>query len=98
MWAIIIVKAISVLLDIIQFLILARAILSWLPMGYNSPLNGVNNVLVFLTEPFIAPARKFLYRFQVTRNLPIDFSPWLAILVLYVISRVLINALILFGA
>lgn len=94
---IIIVRAVYILLDIIQFLILARCIFSWVPLNGNSSLSGINNILIFLTEPIIAPARNLLYRFPFTRNLPFDLSPWLAIVILAMLSQILVNVLSVLG-
>lgn len=81
----IILRAVSWLIDLINFLILVSAILSWFPINGNSRLL---NILFMLTEPVLAPARKLLYRFEFTRNLPVDFSPIVAMLFLGVISYI----------
>jgi YggT family protein len=41
-------------------ILLARAILSWFPPSYNSPLNPVRRVLFVLTEPVLAPFRRIV--------------------------------------
>jgi YggT family protein len=41
-------------------ILFARAILSWFPPSYNSPLNPVRRVLFVLTEPVLAPFRKVI--------------------------------------
>jgi YggT family protein len=38
----------------------ARALLSWFPASYNSPLNPVRRVVFILTEPVLAPFRKVI--------------------------------------
>jgi YggT family protein len=52
-----------ILYDLGQLYVLilfARAILSWFPPSYNSPLNPVRRVLFVLTEPVLAPFRKVI--------------------------------------
>ncbi len=58
-------------LYVINFAMLARAILSWFPLDEESRLVGI---LALLTEPFIYPIRSLLDRFETFRNSPIDFS------------------------
>lgn len=58
-------------LYVLNFAMLARAILSWFPLDEESRLVGV---LLLLTEPFVHPIRSFLDRFEVFRHSPIDFS------------------------
>jgi YggT family protein len=42
-----------------------------------------------MTEPVISPIRKLLYRFEFAKELPVDFSPMIAIIVLYIISMII---------
>jgi YggT family protein len=37
-----------------------RAILSWFPPSYNSPLNGVRRFVFVVTEPVLAPFRRLI--------------------------------------
>jgi YggT family protein len=41
-------------------ILLGRAILSWFPPSYNSPLNPVRRFLFVATEPVLAPFRKIV--------------------------------------
>ncbi|HET9690583.1 MAG TPA: YggT family protein [Acidimicrobiales bacterium] len=38
--------------------LIGRALLSWFPPSYDSPLNGVRRVVFTLTEPVLAPFRR----------------------------------------
>lgn len=71
---------------ILELLIFARCILSFLPF---------NNKLVAwvyaATEPILSPCRKLMDRFNY--NLPIDFSPVLALLLLQFIQRIVFSLL-----
>lgn len=48
------------LLDIVVLLFVARAILSWFPIGFDSPVRPVVDFLWSVTEPILAPIRRFL--------------------------------------
>ncbi|MBX6342666.1 MAG: YggT family protein, partial [Thermomicrobiaceae bacterium] len=61
-------------LTIMQFAIIARALISWFDRGMRSP---ISQFLVQLTEPIIAPIRRILP----TAGM-IDFSPMVALLLI----------------
>lgn len=71
-------------LTIMQFAIIGRALMSWFDRGMRSP---VAQFLVQLTEPIIAPIRKVLPSAGM-----IDFSPMVAILLIYVLQQMLRTA------
>ena len=60
---------------VLFFLIVARVILSWIPIG--NPNNPVISFIYEITEPILAPIRKLI-----PLSLPIDFSPIIALLLL----------------
>ena len=80
------VSAVYWLINLVSILIVIRALISWLPLSED---NKINAFLITMTEPVIAPIRKLLSRFEFTQEVPIDFSPMIAILVLWVISGLL---------
>jgi YggT family protein len=71
---------------IMQFAIIARAILSWFDRGMRNP---ISQILVQLTEPIIAPIRRFVPQAGM-----IDFSPLVALLILLVLRYMISAALI----
>ncbi|NLK39876.1 MAG: YggT family protein [Clostridiales bacterium] len=71
---------------ILQFLMLARALLSWLPLGED---NQIANFLYMVTEPVVMPVRMILERFRWARNMPIDISFFVAMLILILIQAIL---------
>lgn len=73
-------------IDIYIFIIVIRAIISWVNPD---PYNPIVQLLNKLTEPVLRPIRKVLFR--VTGNMRIDFSPLIAILLLSIIRRILIG-------
>ena len=77
------------LLQIIFFLVLGRVIVSWIPMFTNKPLPYDNPVIKFLfnvTEPMLAPLRRFLMFGSM------DLSPIGLIIVLQVVSGILASS------
>ncbi len=82
------IALVLVLLQIIFFLVLGRVIVSWIPMFTNRPLNYNNPIIKFLfniTEPMLAPLRRFLMFGRM------DLSPIALIIIIQVISSVLVN-------
>ena len=61
----------SFLLSTLQFLMLARAIMSWFPISED---NIILNFLYAITEPVIMPVRMLLEKFGWFEGLPIDMS------------------------
>ena len=74
---------------ILKLLILARILLTWLPV---SPWNPVARWLRRIVDPILAPFRRILPSFS-----GIDFSPILALVVLFVLNQV-IDSLIIGGS
>ncbi len=65
------VGIVRTLLSVLNFAMLARALLSWFPVDED---NRLAVLLYYITEPLIHPVRNFLERFDTFRNSPIDFS------------------------
>lgn len=80
--------AIRYFADIINFLILARALMSWFAMGGR---NSIYEFLYQLTEPIVMPFRSLLQKFGVGYG--IDFSPLLAMIAVQVIANILVSVL-----
>lgn len=51
---------VQVLGNIYVIVLVVRAILSWFPASYNSPLNPVRRITYVLTEPVLAPFRRII--------------------------------------
>ena len=67
--------------EVLSLVIIARVIVSWFSP---SPTNRVAIILYQLTEPFLAPLRRI-----VPRTGMFDFTPLIAILILWLIIRLL---------
>ncbi len=85
----ILIAIINVLFQFASLAILARVILSWLPMAgiRIDPYQPVVRLLYQMTDPILEPLRKF------TTFGMIDFSPIAALILLEVIRHVLVNLL-----
>ncbi len=80
---------IGITINIYSFILLARVLMSWVPMFTNRPLDPSNVLVKFLldvTEPVLGPLRKFLMIGM------IDLSPLVALIGLQILSSALINA------
>jgi YggT family protein len=81
--------AVNVLFQFASLAILARVILSWLPMaGVRIDMyHPVIRILYQITDPILNPIRRFA-----TFGM-MDFSPVVALILLEIIRRVLVTAL-----
>lgn len=68
---------ISLALMVLQFAMLARAILSWVILLSEGRGSAVYGFLCLITEPVIWPFRKLFDRFDIGEDMPIDI-PFLA--------------------
>ena len=55
----VLIKALYYFYTLLEYAILARCILSWLPIGQN---NIFVRILVAITEPIMGPIRKLIYK------------------------------------
>jgi len=65
--------------------IVIRAVLSWFPIGQTNPAVVFLN---YITDPILVPMRRVLPRFGL-----LDFSPIVAIIILYVVQEAARSAL-----
>lgn len=84
--AYILAATVRAILVVLQLLMLGRAVISWLPIEEDSP---VENFLFGVTEPFIMPARALCDRFGWFEGLPIDMPFFLTFILLSVLTAVL---------
>lgn len=75
--------AVYLLTNLLSILIVARSLLSWIPFKGS---NKLTTFLVTMTEPVLSPIRRLLSKFEFAREMPVDFSPILAIILLYVLN------------
>jgi YggT family protein len=84
------ITVVNVVFQVAWLAILARVILSWLPMAgvRIDPYNPLIRFLFRITDPILDPIRRFS-----TFGM-IDFSPIVALILLEVIRRVLLGVLV----
>jgi YggT family protein len=71
---------------IIRYAILARILISWLPIPRD---NQFIRLLYQVTEPILGPVRALIEKSALGKNMMVDFSPVVAFLLLSVIERIL---------
>lgn len=85
------ISAVNLFIQVLIYLILGRAILSWFVRNPYDTLGKIYTMVIQITEPMLAPCRKLLARFNMMGT--IDFSPILALIGLEIIRRIVINIL-----
>src|SRR5256885_13999611 len=88
-------ELINLVFSAIKLIVIAGVILSWVEVGaqraswlYSPPVNTIRELSFQITRPF----RNFLDRLGI-RTGPIDFSPFVAILVLQLFQQILTQML-----
>ena len=78
-------RAVNLFANSLVVIILARVVLAWV-------YPNVRNTLVFwtwrLSEPFLEPIRRLL-----PRTGGMDISPWVALILIFILRRVIFNIL-----
>lgn len=85
-----VISIIAILIQAYSFVILARVLMSWVPMFTGRPLDPSNplvNALLTVTEPVLAPVRRF------TTFGMMDFSPIVVLLTLSFLSYALAGSI-----
>ena len=82
-------KIMGIIFSVYFWLITARALVSWVNPD---PFNPLVQFLQKVTEPVLAPIRNKLMRVQL--NLGLDFSPFIAILVIIFLENFLTTSLV----
>ena len=72
--------------------IFAYIITSWLRLPYSPWLNRIQRFLYDVAEPYIRLFRRLLPSMG-----PLDLSPWVATIVLWILARVIVSVLGRFG-
>ena len=88
-------RLVSIVCNILIFVLLARSVLSWVVFSgyrYNPWLGRIYQILNAITEPIVGPVRRFISRFVNTG--PFDFAPLATFFIIIVISRILTSLLI----
>mgnify|MGYP000211529461 CR=1 FL=1 len=86
-----IIRAVDLLFRIMEYAILARVIISWIPIPRD---NQFIRLLYQITEPILGPIRSMIQRSAMGRNMMIDFSPIIAFILIGLIRNIIVNLLI----
>jgi YggT family protein len=81
-----IARVLDIILEIYMWVIIIRALISWVSPD---PYNPIVQVLTRLTEPVLKPLRKLVPPYKVG----IDFSPLIAVLIIIFLQYALIRNL-----
>ncbi|MBQ2726307.1 MAG: YggT family protein [Clostridia bacterium] len=79
-------STVRIIIAALQFLMLARAIISWLPIDEDNP---IVTFLYAVTEPVIMPVRAVLDRLGLFEGMPIDMSFFITFILLSVLEMFL---------
>ncbi|MFH0876888.1 MAG: YggT family protein [Candidatus Omnitrophota bacterium] len=82
-----IVQVVNLVFSVLYWLIIIRALLSWVSPD---PFNPIVQFLRMVTEPILAPIRRFL---PFSHNFGLDLSPWIAVLALVFLQSFLVRTL-----
>ncbi|MBR5739920.1 MAG: YggT family protein [Firmicutes bacterium] len=86
--AYVLIKAISLFAEVLELMLVARAILSWFARDQYSTLGKIYVAVIRFTEPIVAPCRKALSRINTGM---FDFSVLLALLLVGAVANILIR-------
>lgn len=78
-------KCAYAMLSILWLLLFLQAILSWIESLRDHP---IYEFIQRLTEPFVAPMRALLHKLEFFRNLPLDLSHLLTMLIVMLLQSV----------
>jgi YggT family protein len=76
------------IVEIYLYVLIARVILSWFPIGPDSPIRPVVRVLSAVTDPILNPLRKILPPLTVG-GMGIDLSPIIVLVALEIVLQIL---------
>ena len=82
-------RAINYFIELVQILIIARILLSFL---IRDPNNNLYRFVFQLTEPIMAPFRNLIYKLGINTGM-FDFSPLLTMLALEILAVIIIGLL-----
>ena len=83
---ILIFQSFSILVKFIEFVILIRVILSWIPLDRN---NLIVKIIYALSEPLLYPIRQLLKKSPLGDGMMLDFSPIILMFILIFLQRIL---------
>ena len=82
----VIIRIVYYLIVVMQVVMFARAIMSWLMPEED---NALVRFITIVTDPIIIPVRMILEKFEFVRSMPIDISFMVAFILLVIIQNIL---------
>jgi YggT family protein len=82
------VQVVCLLLNIYLIVVLIRIVMSWIPIRYGSPLEGVASLLYALTEPVLGPLRRALPPVRLGA-MALDLSPIIVIFGIRILTAII---------
>ena len=82
------IQFINLLVTVLYVAILARVIVSWIPIGPESPFAPIVRMIYQITEPILGPIRRLIPGLG-----SFDLSPMIAIIVLMVVQNIVVRVL-----
>ena len=79
----------NILISVLWVVIIARVLVSWIPIGPDSPLIPVVRVVYQISEPILGPIRRALPSMGM-----LDLSPMIAILLLWIVQTILARVVV----
>lgn len=79
-------RTVDMFFALLEWLIFARIIISWLPIGRDNIIVGM---LYTLTEPILGPIREMMRRSPLGGGIGLDFSPVIALFVMNIIEMII---------
>lgn len=89
---ILLVNSLNVFFNLLQWLVIIRILLSWVPMAYNT---GIGRALINITEPILGPVRNMVDRSPIGGGMGLDFSPVFALILMSLVHTVLEAAVLM---
>lgn len=87
-----VIKALDIMFEVMFWLILARVLMSWLPIGKGGK---ISELIYQLTDPVLVPVRTIIYSiFPKMKYSGLDFSPMAALFLLEFVRRIVIGLLV----
>lgn len=88
-----IVSFILALIRVYYWLIIARILLSWIPLPENDIVRMVYRFIYDVTEPYLGLFRRLIPSLGKKGGMAFDFSPILAVMVLFIVENLVRSAL-----
>lgn len=85
---IVLIRAVNWFAQLLIWLLVIRAVLSWVARDPYSQVGKVYMAIIRLTEPIVEPCRRLLNKFNVNTGM-FDFSVLIAFFVIQIVARII---------